>query len=209
MRRTALALALATLAACPRATPKPTPTPTELTREDRLAFAQLEAQRDAAVPKLIELADTATNGRDRQVRRDAILDFERERGRWVQGTSKAWHNGVVPRTTSSRMPLGPSSLELIGDEVVEQKILSSRLALAVREKASWELNDLKLRMQHLELIDDLDGADILQPEAVAHALIEQWAFSDLPRESWTLAKDVIQQHMVERLLEGYTAPISS
>jgi HEAT repeat protein len=57
MRRTALALALATLAACPRATPKPTPTPTELSREDRLAFAQLEAQRDAAVPKLIELAD--------------------------------------------------------------------------------------------------------------------------------------------------------
>ncbi|MBL8619998.1 MAG: peptidylprolyl isomerase [Myxococcales bacterium] len=57
MRRTALALALATLAACPRATPKPSPTPTELSREDRLAFAQLEAQRDAAVPKLIELVD--------------------------------------------------------------------------------------------------------------------------------------------------------
>ena len=63
MRPTLLALALATLAACPPPPPKPTPTPTELTREDRLAFAQLEVQREAAVPKLIALADDRTPAR--------------------------------------------------------------------------------------------------------------------------------------------------
>jgi hypothetical protein len=95
------------------------------------------------------------------------------------------------------------NLELIGDDVVEKKILSSRLALAVREKASWDLNDLKVRMQHLEGTDDLPSHDVLQPEAVAQLLIEQWTAADLNRDSWTLVKDVIQQHMVERLLEAY------
>ena len=63
MRSPALALVLVALAACPRAVPKPPPTPTELTREDRLTFAQLEVQRDAAVPALIALADDRTPAR--------------------------------------------------------------------------------------------------------------------------------------------------
>ncbi|MBK9032392.1 MAG: peptidylprolyl isomerase [Myxococcales bacterium] len=57
MRPPALVLVLVALAACPRTAPKPPSTPTELTREDRLMYAQLEVQRDAAIPKLTELAD--------------------------------------------------------------------------------------------------------------------------------------------------------
>ncbi|MFC5496739.1 DUF1631 domain-containing protein [Caenimonas terrae] len=174
-------------------------------REQFVAYVEgvLTPLSDAIRLKLIELVDTGTSTRDMQDRRDAMLDFERQRARWVQATAKAWHDAVIPPTTTTRVRLGAVNLELIGDDVVEKKILSSRLALAVREKASWELNDLKVRMQHLEGTDDLASHDILQPEAVSQVLIEQWTGSELNRQSWSLVKDVIQQHMVERLLEGY------
>ncbi|MEZ4403426.1 MAG: peptidylprolyl isomerase [Kofleriaceae bacterium] len=63
MRLPALALAVATLSACPRSTPTPPTTPTELTRADRLEIAQLEVQRAAAVPALIKLADDRHPGK--------------------------------------------------------------------------------------------------------------------------------------------------
>ena len=174
-------------------------------REQFVAYVEgvLPTLSDAIRIKLIELVDNGTSTRDMQDRRDAMLEFERQRVRWVQGTARAWHNAVIPPTATAQVRLGAINLELIGDDVVEKKILSSRLALAVREKASWELNDLKVRMQHLEGLQDLASHDILQPEAMSQLLIEQWTASELQRQSWSLAKDVIQQHMVERLLEGY------
>ena len=174
-------------------------------REQFVAYIEgvLPPLSDAIRLKLIELADAPASTKDMQNRRDAMLDFERARGRWTEGTAKAWRNAIIPPTATASVRLSAMSLELIGDEVVENKILSSRLALAVREKASWELGDLKLRMQHLEGAQELASHDILQPEAVAQLLIEQWIANAFARQGWTLAKDVIQQHIVERLLEGY------
>ena len=174
-------------------------------REQFVAYIEgvLPQLSDAIRLKLIELADVPASTKDMQNRRDAMLDFERARGRWTEGTAKAWRNAIIPPTATASVRLSAMSLELIGDEVVENKILSSRLALAVREKASWELGDLKLRMQHLEGAQELASHDILQPEAVAQLLIEQWIANAFARQGWILAKDVIQQHIVERLLEGY------
>ena len=174
-------------------------------REQFVAYIEpvLPLLSDAIRLKLIELVDSGTSTREMQERRDAMLDFERGRGLWVEGVVKAWRDAVIPPTATSRVRLNALKLELIGDDVVEKKILSSRLALAVREKASWELNDLKMRMQHLEGDEELANHDILQPEAVAQLLIEQWTANGFPRESWALSRDVIQQHLVERLLEGY------
>jgi len=68
-------LAVATLAAliplatlvtgCPRSESTTTtpPVPAALTREDRLQIARLEAQRDAGVPRLIELTHDRHAGR--------------------------------------------------------------------------------------------------------------------------------------------------
>ncbi len=186
----------------------PPASPVPLARQAREQFVAyiegvLPALSDAIRIKLIELVDTGTSTRDMQDRRDAMLEFERQRARWVQATAKAWHDAVIPPTATARVRLGAMNLELIGDDVVEKKILSSRLALAVREKASWDLNDLKVRMQHLEGTEDLASHDILQPEAVSQVLIEQWTAAELQRQSWSLVKEVIQQHMVERLLEAY------
>ena len=78
---------------------------------------------------------------------------------------------------------GAVDLELIGDDVVENKILSSRLAMAVQEKAVWDLNDLKLRITHLEGGEELATEDVLRPEALAQLLVEQWSACELARET--------------------------
>jgi hypothetical protein len=176
-----------------------------LAREQFVAYVEglLAPLSHAIRLKLIELVDTGTSTRDQRERRDAMLEFEQLRADWVSCTAKAWHDAVIPPTTTARVRLDAMNLELLGDDVVERKILSSRLALAIQEKASWELNDLKVRMQHLEGNEDMAGQDILRPETVAQLMIEQWTDVGLPRKTWSLAQEVIQQHGVERLLEGY------
>ena len=174
-------------------------------RERFVGYAEgvLPALSDAVRLRLIELVDAAGSTREMQDRRDAMLDFERVRGAWVAGTHKAWRNAVIPPTVTARVRLDAASLELIGDDVVEKKILSSRLAMAIAEKATWELNDLRLRLQELEGGEEQASEDVLRPEAVAQLLVEQWGVVGLPRQSWALVQDVIQQHVVARLLEAY------
>lgn len=158
---------------------------------------------DAIRARLIELVDGSTSTRDSQDRRDAMLEFERQRRDWQERTAKAWRKAVIPPTATARVRLEAANLSLIGDEVVENKILSSRLALSITEKATWDLNDLKLRMEHLENGEELASHDVLRPEAVAQLMVEQWGASGLPRPSWVLVQDVIHAQMTERMVAAY------
>jgi hypothetical protein len=174
-------------------------------REQCVARAQtvLEPLRQAIRSRLTELSEGGASSREMQERRDAMMDFDRKGAAWAQATAKAWQKALVPSTTTARVRLEPSSLQLIGDEVVEQKILSSRLALSIQEKAAWELNDLRVRMQYLEGGDELQSADVLRPEALSQLLVEQWTAAELSRESWNLVQDVILRHVQEHAFEAY------
>jgi hypothetical protein len=165
----------------------------------------LPEMAEAIRTALSEQMNSAQSSREMQQRRDALVEFEQSSTRWVELTGKAWRRAVMPPTTTGRARLEIASLELIGDDVVENKILSSRLAMAVQEKAVWELNDLKLRITHLEGGEELATDDVLRPEALSQSVVEQWTAAALPRETWVLAKDVIQKHLVPRALEGYKA----
>jgi len=189
--------------------PLPTPDSNALGRKAREVFiSQTEGvmgpMADAVRAKLIELVDQSASTKEMQDRRDAMLEFERLHKAWTEGTPKAWRRALIPPTATARVRLEAVSLELIGDDVVEKKILSSRLALSVLDKVTWELNDLRLRMQHLEGGDDLQSYDILRPEVSAQLLVEQWVAAGLARETWSLVKDLIQQHMVDQLVAAYS-----
>ncbi|RYY66311.1 MAG: DUF1631 family protein, partial [Comamonadaceae bacterium] len=158
---------------------------------------------DAMRQRLVELVDSATSGREGQERRDALMDFDRQRRDWQEGTAKAWRKAVVPPTATTRVRLEMLNLELIGDDVVENKILSSRLAMAIGEKASWELNDLRLRMQHLEKSEEQSSDDILRPEAIAQLMVEQWNAAGLGRPLWQMVQDAIERQMAEALVPVY------
>jgi hypothetical protein len=183
--------------------------PDSRTRLARQAREQFVARAQTAIPPLLqairsrlsELVETSPSTKEMHERRDAMMAFDRLGAAWAQGTLKAWQKAVLPPTATTRIRL--ESLELIGDDVVELKILSSRLALVIGEKATWELNDLKLRMQYLEGGDELASTDILRPEALAQLMVEQWTGAGLTRESWALVQDVIQKHVLDQVPEAY------
>jgi hypothetical protein len=177
----------------------------------RQAREQFVARAQAAIPpmqqairsRLGELVETCTSSREMQERRDAMMDFDRKGQAWVQGTVRAWQKAVLPPTATARIRLDSGALELIGDEVMERKILSSRLALSIGEKATWELNDLRLRMQYLEGGDELADTDVLRPEALCQILVEKWGAAELTAQAWAFVQDVIQRHLLEHVPEAY------
>ncbi len=182
---------------------------TPLPRRVRQAFVSdlegcLDSLSTALVQRLVELVDKSASTREAQERRDATLEFERHREAWVANTRAAWRRGIDGQEVQP-VAEGPSAGEfaLIDDDVVEKKIIASRLAMAIQERATWEWNDLKLRMQHLQDGLPLLPDDVLRPEGLSMMLVEQWMASDLPRRTWLLVNDVIQQHVVPVAAEGY------
>lgn len=171
-------------------------------RAARILPALAKAVRD----KLSALVDQPGSARDMQDRRDGWLAFQKSGDAWVRGTAAAWANAqAIPAANSPARFLDSGKFELMDNDVMEDKILASRLALRLLDFASWELNDLRLRIQNLEGIPELHKQDILRPEVLAQHLVEQWSIASLPREVWVTVQSVIQKDMGEHLLETYHA----
>ncbi len=155
--------------------------------------------------RLASLADQTGNSRTMQERRDAFSAFQKLRGPWIEGSRKAWQAALEVPAISTAAPerQDATTFQLIDDEEVEHKILASRLVLSILDKVSWELNDLRLRIQRLEGTQDLATGDVLRPDVIATLLVDQWARCGLSRDAWVASQDVIQQVLVDRLTEAY------
>ena len=178
------------------------------TRERFVADARrMMAEVVAAVQeRLSVLMGEAVPSREMQARRDAWTFYQRARNAWQEGTIDGWQKALQPvsafaKTNMQTMDI--DGLQLVGTEVVENKIISSRLVLRVMDKVSAELDDLRLRIRFLENTDELDRADILRPEALVLVLVEQWAAAGMPSGSWPLINDVVQSLLAERLKQAY------
>lgn len=153
--------------------------------------------------RLTTLMDELVNARESQVRRDTWMAYKRCRPMWVDGTMKVWRECLEPPKQKKADGLDAAGLELVGTEVVENKILASRLVLAVNEKVLPQLDDLRVRIRFLEGLEDLEGNDLLRPEVLVLLMVEQWAQSGMPAESWPMVNDVVQKLLIERLLVAF------
>ncbi len=63
--------------------------------------------------------------------------------------------------------------------------------MRVLEKSSSELNELRLRIQHLEKRQELPRGDVLLPDVVSRILIDQWLDVQMGREGWQLVQDAL------------------
>jgi hypothetical protein len=182
-----------------------------LVEQARALFTERAARILPALAKTIQdklsaLVDQPGSARDMQERRDGWMAFQKSGDAWVRGTAAAWANAQsIPAANSPASFLDSGKFELMGNDVMEDKILASRLALRLLDFASWELNDLRLRIQNLEGISELHKQDILRPEVLAQHLVEQWSIAALPREVWVTVQSAIQKDMGEHLLETYHA----
>ena len=158
----------------------------------------------AVQERLRVLMDEAAPSREMQARRDAWTFYQRNKNAWREAAGKAWNEALLPRATMAKSDSDDlSGLSLVGTDVVENKILASRLVLRVMDKVSSELDDLRLRIRYLEDTDELDRHDILRPDALILILIEEWAACGMPTGSWPMVNDTVQSLLSERLKQSY------
>ena len=188
----------------------PSPKYSLLARKARALFAERAARILPGLAQVIgnalaEQAARPANAREGQELRDALLAYQKHSAAWVQGTFTAWTKPAPAMVTGSLGLTELGRMELVGDEVVENRILASRLALRLLDLVSWELNDLRLRIQSLEGMAELGKQDIFRPEVLAQSLIEQWTRAGLPQSVWVLVQDLIHKTIAAQMLEIYHA----
>ena len=154
--------------------------------------------------RLTTLLNEAGPSRDQQIRRDAWTFYQRARTVWLDGTVALWQKSLLPPTVTARAELDEDAMQLVGTDVVENKIVASRLVLAVVEKLTSELEDMRVRMKALEGKDELAVYDILRPDVLILQMVEQWATAGMPRDSWPLVNDVVLRLLTERLKAAYS-----
>lgn len=146
-------------------------------------------------------------------RMNAAIDLTRPAPQWQQALIDSL--GAMPRISTSggrtslgaaaasSMGSGRDTLQLVDDDTIEVEILSSRLALAMMDKASWEFTDLRARMSSLERREELDSGDALRPHVVARIVIDSWRAAGLSLEHWRTVQKVIHAAFGEMVEESY------
>ena len=181
----------------------------QLAREARERF--VAATEGAIAPlaqairdRLTAVASDVGSARTMQESRDDLVAFQGHASQWVSLAQTGWRKalGASPTGAASSAPAA-LRLELIGDEVVESNILASRLAQTIHDKASFELSDLRLRIQHLEGTHELDARDVLKPETLAQLLVDQWLAAGLSREAWGRVQSTVQQALADVIVKAY------
>jgi hypothetical protein len=144
---------------------------------------------------LLSLLDGVTPMREQQLRRDTWTMYEQQKERWLAATLKAWQAGLNPGAEGALSVSRPNQLELVSTETVENRMLASRMALSLMEVAASEVNDLRKRLKHLEAVLELPAQDMVHPEVLIQAMVEQWVACGLSLEYWSLVNEVVQKHI--------------
>ena len=154
---------------------------------------------------LAELAQRPGSARETQDLRDALRLYQLNSPAWIRGVLEGLRKPSTASAKSDSGELELEKMELVGDETVEHRILASRLALRLLDFVSWDLNDLRLRIQSLEGLPELNRQDLFRPEVIAQHLVEQWALAGLPQSAWLLVQSGIHKHMAAAMLEIFHA----
>jgi len=111
------------------------------------------------------------------------------------------HDVAKPATARAAQP---RSFELLGDDVMENKITATRMAAAVLEQVGLQFDAVRQRTQTLEG-DAPPAQDILRPESVCLVFVEQWVQAELPREQFQAVQEPLQRALANLLQKQYQA----
>lgn len=138
-----------------------------------------------------------------QLAMDASVRFKAEYRQWATAVYQGWRSALRHSDAVHTGSSQAGTLELLDDEIVEKEILVSRVSLAVQDKAHWELNHLRLRIQRLEGNRELASDDLFRPEVFARLLIQAWLDRGLTRPMWALVQDSVHTEVAQRMTEAY------
>nr|WP_315188835.1 DUF1631 family protein [uncultured Albidiferax sp.] len=159
----------------------------------------------AVAARLTVLLEEAHSTREMHERQDAWNAFQRLSRTWEQATAAAWQRTLQPGLQGSAVRSAGLQFELMGDEVVENKILASRLAVAILDKLGEGYGNLCARIQLLESTSELSSHDPIRPEVLMLALVEQWTAVGLARTMLPLVSDALQRELAEHFLHAFAS----
>jgi hypothetical protein len=163
------------------------------------AMAEID---DVVHTRLTELIAESAPLRESELRRDAWTAYKTARQTWVDRTVQAWTACLDP-VVKDDTPPDADGMELVGTDVMENKILASRMVLAVNDEVIDELDDLRVRLKYLENLQELEGHDLIRPEVLVLLLVEQWPKSGMAAEAWGLVTKVVQRVLIDRMNQAY------
>ncbi|MEO8152599.1 MAG: DUF1631 family protein [Rhizobacter sp.] len=143
-------------------------------------------------------------------RRDVASDLRKAAPTWINGIISALRGALLSGMVSASRPgdlpapgRNAPGMSLVDDDTIETEILSSRLALAMMDRASWEFTDLRSRMSVLEKRDELDTNDVLRPHVLARILTSTWRVSSLTQDAWRTLQAVLHEEFAHFAEEAY------
>lgn len=143
-------------------------------------------------------------------RRELVVDLGKAAPFWQQGMASmlrgALTSGLVSASRPGDLPAAgnrAASLSLVDDDTIEHEILSSRLALAMMDRASWEFTDLRSRITMLERRDELEANDALRPHVLARIATASWRTAGLSLDAWRTLQTVLHDEFALFVEEGY------
>ncbi|HTJ05254.1 MAG TPA: DUF1631 family protein, partial [Caldimonas sp.] len=198
----------------------PTPAnPTALAQQARRSYVE---RLLGGVPTVVQAVEQGAKLLAASVAEPAVALKRRELLPTLQAALPHWQHGMmtllktalasgtVTQTRLGELPVaaaagrgGHNKLSLVDDDTIEHEILSSRLALAMMDRASWEFTDLRSRMNMLEKRDELDTNDILRPHVFARIVTQSWLSAPLSFDAWRMLQSVLHEELSLFAEEAY------
>ncbi len=169
--------------------------------------AGLPALATALETFLSDLMGQTATQREMQQRRDAWLALQAHQHTWTERAARAWRAALLPAAAAAPEParaaaLSFDGLSLLDDDVVENRIAASRMALPVLEQVGTSFDAVRQRTQKLEGTE-LPVHDILRIETWCLGLVEAWQQAGLKREDFALVLDPLQRELAALALTQY------
>jgi hypothetical protein len=141
------------------------------------------------------------------MRRDLFKALEKAGIGWQRSIADGIYQALgqsmsTARAGDLRAP-GSGTLSLVDDDTIEREILTSRLALAVMDKASWEFSDLRSRLSSLERRSELDAHDMVRAHVLARIVLDAWRTSGMSLDGWRELQAVLHDELAHIVEEAY------
>ncbi len=148
---------------------------------------------------------------------NAVFFRRRELQQALNAGAQAWHRGIVSglrqvlasgvaasRPADLQLPPGQrETLSLVPDDTIELEIVTSRLALAIMDRASWEFADLRSRIAHLEGHTEIDPHDMLRAHVLARLVFDAWRIAGLTLDHWREIQPTLHDEFALLVEEAY------
>jgi hypothetical protein len=144
-----------------------------------------------------------------QRRRDLLQELQKGAQAWHRGIVNSVRHALLYGISASRPgdlpPPGSASspLSLVDDDTIELEIVTSRLALAIMDKASWEFSDLRSRIAHLEGRNELEAQDLVRAHVLARIVFDAWRAAGISLTSWRELQPVLHEEFALLVEEAY------